>query len=226
MLALTTAQTQRAFCILISLHILIIAASNYLVQIPFQLFGLITTWGTFSFPFIFLATDLTVRVFGAAEARRIVFTAMLPALFISYCVSVLFSKGDFQGFISLSAINIFVLRIAFASFIAYALGQLADILVFSRLRKSTRWWLAPASSTIAGNFLDTIIFFAIAFWASEDGYMALHWPEIAAVDYGFKIIVSLLLFLPLYGVVLHLLTERILSGPQRNITAVSANVGD
>ena len=51
----------------------IIAASNYLVQFPFQIFGIFTTWGAFSFPFIFLATDLTVRIFGAPLARRIIF---------------------------------------------------------------------------------------------------------------------------------------------------------
>ena len=43
-------------------HIVTITASNYLVQIPFQFFGMHTTWGAFTFPFIFLATDLTVRI--------------------------------------------------------------------------------------------------------------------------------------------------------------------
>ncbi len=41
--------------------------------VPFQIFGIHTTWGAFSFPFIFLATDLTVRIFGSHLARRIIF---------------------------------------------------------------------------------------------------------------------------------------------------------
>ncbi|HCF2345493.1 TPA: queuosine precursor transporter, partial [Pseudomonas aeruginosa] len=49
---------------LIVFHIFIIIASNYLVQLPVTLFGWHTTWGAFSFPFIFLATDLTVRLMG------------------------------------------------------------------------------------------------------------------------------------------------------------------
>ncbi len=210
MLTLTKAQTQRALFILISFHIFIIAASNYLVQIPFQIFGLHTTWGTFSFPFIFLATDLTVRIFGASEARKIIFGAMLPALVISYLVSVLFFEGKFQGIAGLSALDTFVFRIALASFIAYVMGQLLDIKVFAKLRRNKRWWVAPSASTVLGNLLDTIIFYGIAFYASTDAFMAAHWPEIAALDYGFKICVSILLFLPMYGLLLRYLTERIL----------------
>lgn len=211
MLILSDAQIRRALFVLISFHIIIIAASNYLVQLPFQIFGLHTTWGAFSFPFVYLATDLTVRIFGATEARKIIFGAMLPALIISYIVSVLFFEGKFQGIGGLAMLNSFVFRIAFASFAAYALGQLADIKVFARLRKSRHWWVAPSASTLFGNLLDTVIFFSFAFYASSDIFMASHWPEIAAVDYGFKLIVSLLLFLPIYGMLLRVITDRILA---------------
>jgi len=213
MLTLTTAQMQRALVFLIAFHIVIIAASNYLVQVPFQIFGMHTTWGTFTFPFIFLATDLTVRVFGAHDARKIVFGAMLPALLISYIVSVLFYEGKFQGLAGLAGFDTFVFRIALASFTAYVLGQLLDIKVFSRLRQNNRWWVAPGASTIIGNLIDTIIFYSIAFWASSDAFMASHWPEIAALDYAFKLVVSILLFLPLYGFVLKAITDKILTEP-------------
>ncbi|MFI3244959.1 MAG: 7-cyano-7-deazaguanine/7-aminomethyl-7-deazaguanine transporter [Ferrimonas sp.] len=211
MLQLTVAQQQRALLILVSFHIAIIAASNYLVQLPFQLFGWHTTWGAFSFPFVYLATDLTVRIFGGAAARKIIFGAMLPALMLSYLVSVLWFKGSFMGLASLAEFNGFVARIAFASFTAYVLGQLMDITVFARLRANARWWLAPAASTVVGNFVDTVIFFAVAFYASSDPFMAANWPEIAAVDYGFKLLISLLLFLPAYGLLLRALTDKILS---------------
>ena len=41
-------------------HLLVITSSNYLVQLPVSIFGFHTTWGAFSFPFIFLATDLAI----------------------------------------------------------------------------------------------------------------------------------------------------------------------
>ena len=217
MLNLTTKQHRRALLLLVSIHIAIISASNYLVQLPFEIFGLHTAWGAFSFPFISLATDLTVRIFGQSEARSIVFKAMLPALLISYLVGVLFQQGNLQGAGALSNFNTFVFRIAFASFAAYLLGQLMDITVFTSLRNSRSWWVAPGVSTIIGNLVDTFVFFSLAFYASTDAFMAQHWQEIAVVDYGFKIIVSIGLFLPAYGVLLKILVRKIVASPSSSI---------
>jgi uncharacterized integral membrane protein (TIGR00697 family) len=190
--------------LLVAFHILVIIASNYLVQLPIDLFGLHSTWGAFSFPFIFLATDLTVRLIGKPQARRVIARAMVPALAASYAVSVLFHQGRFNGMDALAAFNGFVFRIAFASFAAYVLGQLLDVQVFDRLRRrNLRWWLAPAASAVLGQALDTLAFFGIAFWHSSNPFMAAHWGEIAAVDYAIKLSVSLLLFVPLYGIVLN-----------------------
>ncbi|WP_221074827.1 7-cyano-7-deazaguanine/7-aminomethyl-7-deazaguanine transporter [Agarivorans aestuarii] len=207
-LQLTEAE-RRSVVILALFHIVTIAASNYLVQLPFTVFGFHTTWGAFTFPFIFLATDLTVRLFGASRARKIIFTAMLPALLVSYLVSVLFYQGEYQGLSGLLAWNGFVARIALASFLAYSVGQLLDVKVFDRLRQLKYWWVAPAGSSVFGNLVDTLLFFAVAFYASSDAFMAEHWVEIAWVDYGFKLAVNLALFVPLYGMLLHFLQRRL-----------------
>lgn len=189
--------------LLVAFHIAIVIASNYLVQLPINLLGFHSTWGAFSFPFIFLATDLTVRLIGKVEARRVITRAMLPALLVSYVVGVLFHEGHFNGWDALQNFNSFVFRIALASFAAYALGQLLDIQVFDRIRQKSRaWWLAPAAASIFGQALDTAAFFSIAFWNSTDAFMAANWVEIAMVDYVIKLAVSLLLFVPAYGVVL------------------------
>lgn len=190
--------------LLVAFHILIIIASNYLVQLPIDLFGFHSTWGAFSFPFIFLATDLTVRLIGKTEARRVIMRTMIPALIASYIVSVLFHEGRFNGLGTLGEFNSFVFRIAFASFAAYVLGQLLDVQVFDRMRRGyVQWWVAPAASSIVGQALDTAAFFGIAFWRSSNPFMAEHWVEIATVDYVIKLAVSLLLFVPMYGVALN-----------------------
>ncbi|GLR64325.1 7-cyano-7-deazaguanine/7-aminomethyl-7-deazaguanine transporter [Marinospirillum insulare] len=211
MLSLSAVQFRRALFWLALAHIIIIAASNYLVQFPFEALGFHNTWGAFTFPFIFLATDLTVRVLGKHLARRVIFMVMFPALLVSYLVSVVFAEGQFAGLAGLYELNPFVARIALASFMAYALGQFLDIKIFDRLREIKHWWVAPAASTFLGNALDTLVFFTIAFYASSDTYMALHWPEIAFMDYSFKLLVSLLFFLPAYGLVLAWLQKRLLS---------------
>ncbi|EGV37606.1 7-cyano-7-deazaguanine/7-aminomethyl-7-deazaguanine transporter [Neisseria weaveri] len=207
----STQQQHKALLWLSFFHILIIAASNYLVQFPFELFGFHTTWGAFTFPFIFLTTDLTVRIFGRQLARKIIFWVMFPALLLSYVVSVLFTEGNWSGWQQLAAFNTFVGRIALASFCAYIFGQLLDIAVFDRLRRLKSWWIAPTASTFIGNALDTLLFFAIAFYASSDAFMAEHWPEIAFVDYLFKLAICTLFFVPAYGLLLKFLTVKLTS---------------
>lgn len=203
------AQQRKALSFLVVFHLLIIASSNYLVQLPFTVMGFHTTWGAFTFPFIFLATDLTVRIFGAAMARQIILRVMMPALVISYVLSVLFYQGEYQGLGHLGEFNLFVARIAIASFMAYLLGQIMDVSVFNRLRQTKQWWVAPSCSTLFGNALDTLAFFSIAFYNSPDAFMAENWVEIALVDYGFKLLISLGLFVPMYGVLLNYLIGKL-----------------
>ena len=98
----TPAQQHKALRWLVLFHIAVIASSNYLVQFPFTItlpngFAVHSTWGALSFPFIFLATDLTVRIFGQRLARRIIFRVMFPALLLSYVISVLFHDGTWTG---------------------------------------------------------------------------------------------------------------------------------
>ncbi len=200
-------QKKQALIWLVFWHILIVLSSNYLVQIPFIFFGLKTTWGAFTFPFIFLTTDLTVRIFGATLARKIIFCAMIPALIISYVVGVLFVDAHFVGFSPLHHFNSFVGRIALASFVGYLVGQILDIVVFSRLRQLKAWWVAPATSTLFGNAIDSIIFFSVAFYKSTDAFMAENWLEFGLVDFGWKLVICTLFFLPAYGVLLKTLTR-------------------
>ncbi|HIZ50392.1 MAG TPA: 7-cyano-7-deazaguanine/7-aminomethyl-7-deazaguanine transporter [Candidatus Pseudomonas excrementavium] len=202
-----------ALSCLIAFHILIVIASNFLVQLPITLFGLHTTWGAFSFPFIFLATDLTVRLLGKQAARRVIARVMLPALVVSYVLSVLFQEAVFRGVEALTEFNLFVLRISVASFLAYVVGQLLDIQVFDRLRKLPQWWIAPTTAMIVGNLIDTFVFFSVAFWRSTNEFMAANWIEIAAVDYVIKVAISVMLFVPLYGLVLNAIL-RLLAGRQ------------
>src|SRR5471032_151241 len=146
-----TAQQRFTALIWLSLfNIAIITSSNYLVQLPISIFGFHTTWGAFTFPFIFLATDLTVRIFGAPLARRIILSVMMPALLISYVISALYFEAEWQGFAALSSLNVMVARIAVASFMAYVLGQILDVHVFNRLRqKRSWWWLLPRRCSLA-----------------------------------------------------------------------------
>lgn len=205
---MSSIKKQRLALLLAVFHILIIASSNYLVQFPISIFGFKATWGAFTFPFIFLATDLTVRLFGPGLGRRIIFYAMLPALIVSYLITVGFRHGQWLGFDTFLSFDLFVARIAIASFAAYVVGQILDVFVFNKLRQHKQWWHAPLASAIFGNLLDTFTFFTIAFYKTSDTYLAENLLEIATVDYIFKMAINAVFFLPLYKVILNRILRK------------------
>ena len=165
-------------------HIFIIGLSNYLVQFPATFYGIPFTWAMFTFPFVLVATDLTVRLTNKSNARAVIAMAFIPAIIVSAELS--------------------TLRIGLASAFAYFIGQLFDVTVFQRIReKFSAWWVAPFASSIFANILDTYVFFSSAFYKSEDPFMADNWLTIANNDVFFKILVSLVIILPIYGVVLN-----------------------
>lgn len=180
---------------LVGLHVVIIALANYTVQFggTLPLIGAKFTWGMFVFPLIVVATDLTVRMTNKYLARSVVAMAFVPAIIVSAWIA--------------------SPMIGFASALAYLLGQLLDVSVFQRIREkwTETWWVAPAISTVFANILDTYAFFYAAFANNTDiPFMQEHWLEIANTDVVFKIIVSFVLFLPVYGVLLAWLKNRVI----------------
>ena len=174
---------------LVLLHVIIIALSNYMVQFTGAFAGYTFTWAMFVFPVVILATDLTVRLSNPRNARMVVGLAYVPAILISALMA------DW--------------RIGMASGTAYLVGQLLDIAVFRKIRERTgAWWPAPLISTLVANIIDTYTFFAVAFHRSADEFMAVNWFGIATVDLCFKIVVSVVLFLPAYGALLGWLGDR------------------
>lgn len=186
-------------------HILLITLSNVLVQYPFEIMGFHTTWGAFSYPAIFILTDLTTRITSAQKARKIIFLSMVPGLILSYLVASYVEVGNTLDWSGILTFHSMPLRIALACFIAYTVGQLLDISIFQRLRNRSKWWLAPALSSSIGNVIDTVLFFAIAFYHCPHPFLSQHWPEIAMVDVFFKITISIIAFVPVYGMVLSIL---------------------
>ena len=209
MYSFSDAQRQKALYWLCFWHLCVIASSNYLVQFPIKLGSIDATWGSFTYPFVFLATDLTVRIFGSAMARKIILCVMLPALVLSYVMSALFVDGQWHGVDALWQFHATGARIALASFMAYMVAQLLDVGVFNRLRQAKHWWLAPAAAGFVGSAIDTFVFFSVAFYHSSDAFMAENWVHIAWVDYACKLIIGGCLFLPMYGVLLQFLLRRL-----------------
>ena len=184
---------------LVILHTLVIAVSNYLVTIRFDLFpgAELPLFGSFplaaaafTFPIVVVATDLTVRLVGKQAGRAVVAMAIIPAIVAS--VLVLLALGDEHAY-----------RVGLASGTAYAIGTMLDVYVFQHIReRMSAWWIAPAVSTVAANIIDTYAFFYTAFYPA---------PWVGPVAFNntlTKIVVGLIVFLPAYGLLLSYLKNK------------------
>lgn len=182
---------------------LVVLASNILVQFPV---GDWLTWGAFTYPLAFLVSDIVNRLEGAAAARRVVYVGFLVGLACSLVGSQIMTEFG----------PLVTLRVAIGSGLAFLIGQLLDITVFDRLRRSVTWWKAPFVSTLFGSSVDTAIFFSIAFSAAfiwlEPGndvsWAAAHvpllgvgpevplWVSLASADWLVKVAVDVIALLP------------------------------
>jgi uncharacterized integral membrane protein (TIGR00697 family) len=157
----------------------IICLSNYLVQFQFNYLGLneVLTWGAFSYPITFLITDLANRFHGKNFAKKIVIYGLLSGITFSFILT-------FEGF------NLITLRIVFASATAFLAGQFLDIFLFNILRNRS-WFIPPFISSIFSSFLDTVVFFGLAFYKTDSS-----WIILAIGDLTIKIILAFVMLLP------------------------------
>ena len=159
---------------------LIVLASNYLVQFPFNFFYLqnILTWGAFTYPVAFLVTDLANRIHGINFTRKVIHIGFIWGVLISL-------------FFSISDFNLISLRIVIGSGTAFLIAQLLDANIFNKLRDNKYWFVPPFLSSIISSAIDTILFFSIAFYGTD-----VPWVTLALGDFIVKIIIAILMLVP------------------------------
>ncbi len=145
----------------------VIALSNVLVQHPINDW---LTWGAFSYPLVFLVSDLTNRALGPIAARRVAWAGFAVAVLVSLLLA--------------------PWRIAVASGAAFLISQLMDVAMFNRWRASS-WWKAPLIGSLVASTVDTAVFFFLAFAGSD-----MNWLTLAAGDLAVKAAMATLLLAP------------------------------
>jgi uncharacterized PurR-regulated membrane protein YhhQ (DUF165 family) len=147
--------------------VFVVALSNWAVS--YQINDWLT-WGAFTYPVVYLVTDLTNRALGPPSARRVAWVGFALAVLLSIWLA------DW--------------RIAMASGTAFILSQLLDIAAFNRLRDMS-WWQAPLIGSLMASVLDTGLFFFLAFYGTD-----LNWVTLAAGDLAVKWLMAAVLLAP------------------------------
>lgn len=132
-----------------------------------------TDAGTLLFPISYIFGDILTEVYGYRRSRRVIWagfaTAALMAL-IMWLVSVLPGSKEWEGYAGQDAFDAILGSFAnggiiVASLLAYFAGEFSNSYVLAKMKIRTRGrflWMRTIGSTLVGEGLDTVFFYAIA----------------------------------------------------------------
>lgn len=168
------------FDLLVAVYIFCICVSELMGSKTFPLlsignFKLNASVAIFVIPLLFTINDVITEVHGKERARSVIRSGLIVIamiLLFSLLAVHLPPSGRFaetepayDTIFSKSA------RIAAASLTAFALAEFLDVAIFARLRQrlgKSKLWLRNNVSNFAAQFVDTIVFMTLAFYALGD----------------------------------------------------------
>lgn len=171
--------------------------------------------GVVTWPLIFIMTDIINEYFGVKQVR---FLSILTALLIGFAflavgVAIKLAPADFWLIQRVDGQEISMPRafnaifgqgmwIIVGSIIAFLIGQMADVLLFHKIKKLTgdkALWLRATGSTVVSQLIDSFVVIFIAFYLNPSYHWS--WQMVAAVGlvgYIYKFVVALLMTPILY----------------------------
>ncbi len=128
--------------------------------------------GILFFPVSYVIGDVLTEVYGYARARRVIWAGFAAVLFMalmSWIVVILPPAPDWENQAAYEAIFGQVPRIVFASVIAFWCGEFVNSFVMAKMKlwtKGRHLWSRTIGSTVAGQGVDSLIFYPLAFWGA------------------------------------------------------------
>lgn len=128
-------------------------------------------------PFVFSINDIVIEVLGIGRARGIVRSGLIVVALVFIYSLIATSLPPSTRFLTREAAydTIFGLsaRIAAASLVAFLIAEFTDLFVFQKIRKRMKnkaLWVRSNVSNIISQFLDTVIFITLAFYALDKAF--------------------------------------------------------
>lgn len=177
-----------------------------------QVLPIITDGGAILFPLTYVLGDVLAEVHGLRRANRAIITGFVLAAVMSLTFVVVDAApaaADWPNQDAWHAVLGFVPRIVVASLLGYLAGQLLNALVLVRVKQ--RWgerhlWVRLITSTLVGEFADTMVFCLIAFGPLGNplGGESIPWPALVnyiAVGWLYKVGVEVVMLPITYRVI-------------------------
>ena len=128
--------------------------------------------GVLFFPISYVFGDILTEVYGYSRARRVIwsgFAALLFAAVMAWVVVALPHNARWENQQAYEVAFGNTWRIALASMFAYFCGEFVNSFVLAKMKIWTngRWlWTRTIGSTVAGEAVDSALFYPLAFYAS------------------------------------------------------------
>ncbi len=166
-----TEKDYKKILICLALYLTSLFAANTLgLKIMPFVFGLHMTVAVFSFPVVFLMTDVIGEVYGRVWSRYFVRCGLVSTvLFLAYSLLSLWLPWDEDGLWAKEGYNlIFGVsgRIGLASVVAFIIAEYQDVFAFFFVKAkigARLFWLRSFLSNLWSQLLDSTIFMSIAF---------------------------------------------------------------
>jgi len=152
--------------------------------------------GVIPWPVIFIATDLINEYFGPEGVKRLTFMTigLIVYAFVVLYLAIQVPAASFSPVTDAQFEAVFgqSLWIIVGSVTAFALSQLVDVAVFWLVRHKTGGrflWMRATGSTVASQFIDSIVIIGIAFWLPGKVKTA-EFLAVAASNYSYKFLIA------------------------------------
>lgn len=165
-------QTSRPILVCLALYITSLFAANTLgIKLMPFIFGTHLSVAVFSFPIVFIMTDIISEVYGKQMAKNFVWTGMVSIfLFLLYSFISMSMPWSQEGLWAKEGYNLIFgisFRFSIASFIAYVIGEYQDVISFFFFKKNIGnkyFWIRSNLSNLWSQLLDSTIFMFIAYF--------------------------------------------------------------
>lgn len=163
---------QKRVLVVLTIYLTSLFAANTLgLKIAPFLLDLHVSVAIFSFPFVFLTTDVIGEIYGKKMAKFFVRCGFIAtALFLAYSfisLSLPWAEAGLWAKESYETIFGVTVRIAIASLVAFAVAEFQDVYAFFFVRAKLgekMFWLRSLISNVWSQFLDSALFMLIAFY--------------------------------------------------------------
>ncbi len=157
--------------ICLTLYITSLFAANTLgIKLMPFLFGTHLSVAVFSFPIVFIMTDVIGEVYGKKMAKNFVLAGILSILiFLFYSFISMIVPWAKSGLWAQDGYNLIFgisVRFSIASLVAYAIGEYQDVFSFFFFKKNIGakyFWIRSNLSNLWSQLLDSVIFMLIAY---------------------------------------------------------------